>query len=139
MKNPQTTPTFKFHHLGIACKSFVQCKEIVNTFFEIKSEGDVIFDSNQDAILCLLTNEEDLKIELISGNIVQKFVNNNQNFYHTCFRVENINNAIVFLKRERKSIVISEPKPSMLFNNCVVAFLYTPIGIVELIQKNDAQ
>lgn len=136
MNKPQTAPSFKFHHIGIACDNFEQCKEMANTFFEIKSEGDIVFDSNQDAYLCLLTNEEDLKIELISGNIVKKFVGNNQNFYHTCFQVENIKNTIIFLKKERKSIVISQPKPSMLFDNCIVAFMYTPIGIVELIEDN---
>ena len=73
----------------------------------------------------------DVNIELVSGNIVEKLIKKNITYYHMCYEVDNLQEAMASFK---KSIVISGPTKAILFDNRKVVFLLTPIGIVELLE-----
>ena len=104
---------------------------------KVIDETETIFDENQNAWLCMLTLDGGAKLELISGPIVENIIKKNITYYHTCYSVVDINKAIKKLKLESRALVISEPKPGKLFNGRLAAFLHTPLGIVELIEKSD--
>ena len=120
----------KFHHIGIATKNIEKTLEWVTEHFQIINISDKVYDENQDAYVQMIETI-DVNIELISGNIVENFIKKNITYYHVCFEVDNLQEAMTSFK---KSIVISKPAKAILFDNRKVAFLYTPIGIVELLE-----
>ena len=94
---------------------------------------DIYYDENQDVDVCLLTDESGINIELVKGKTVEKFVKNKQYLYHNCWEVIDIEKTIEVFCRSG-AVLISEPKPPILFNYRRVAFLFTKIGIVELLE-----
>ena len=72
--------------------------------------------------LCLAKNEN-----------VLHYVKTKQNLYHTCWEVKDITKTIEYFCTSG-AVLISKPKPAVLFDNRKVAFLYTEIGIVELLE-----
>lgn len=121
-----------FHHLGIATKDIKKTRKWIHRHFTIIHFSDIIYDPLQTAYLQLIETV-DTVFELVSGSVVDNFINNNISYYHVCYEVESIEKSIESFE---KSIVISPPKEAILFNNRKVAFLMTPIGIVELLSKH---
>ena len=95
--------------------------------------ADVIMTYHQDAHLCILKLADGTKLELISGPPTRNFLAKSVTYYQTCYEVDDMAAAIEFLQREHRARVISEPKPATLFPNMIAAFLYSPIGIIELL------
>jgi len=127
----------KFHHIGIACKDIEVTKIFLQKSFEIKNITDTLYDEKQDVNLCILTTSDNLNIELVSGITVKPFIKKSQFLYHNCWSVKNIDISIKLLVSNGATL-ISEPKEAILFNNNKVAFLFSDIGIVELLEeKND--
>lgn len=122
----------RFHHIGIATKNIENTLKWVKSHFNVLNISDKVYDKKQDAYLQMIETS-DLNIELVSGNIVDKFVKKNITYYHICYEVSNIDKTISEFKN---SLVVSKPKEAILFNNRKVAFLLTPIGLVELLEIN---
>jgi len=123
-----------FLHLGIACDDMAACQNFIKGTMNVIAESETIFDENQNASVCLFTLSGGVQLELITGPVVTNLVKNGTTYYHTCYGVPDIEQAIFFLKKEHKASVISEIKPGKLFNGRRVVFLYTPIGIIELLE-----
>jgi methylmalonyl-CoA/ethylmalonyl-CoA epimerase len=121
----------KFHHIGIATQNIDKTLDWICSQFNVITVSDKVYDNNQDAYLQMIETI-DVRIELVSGNVVEKFIEKNITYYHVCYEVENLEESIQTFE---KSIIISKPAEAVLFNNRRVAFLMTPIGIVELLEK----
>jgi len=121
----------KFHHIGIATKDIDKTLDWVCGQFDIVTVSDKIYDKNQDAYLQMVETS-DINIELVSGNIVKKFVERNITYYHICYEVDDLDKSIFEFQQ---SMVISKPTNAVLFDNRRVAFIMTPIGIVELLER----
>ena len=119
--------SMKFHHIGIATKNIEETLEWVAEHFQIINISDKVYDENQDAYFQIIETI-DVIIELVSGNIVEKLIKKNITYYHICYEVDNLQEAMASFK---KSIVISNPTKAILFDNRKVAFLFTPIGIAS--------
>ena len=124
----------KFHHIGIACSDITKTVKFLNSTFNIINMTGIYFDKNQNVDLCLLTDDFGLNIELVSGKTVEKFVKNKQYLYHNCWEVASLEKAIKHFC-DNGAVMISEPKPAILFDNRNVSFLYTKIGIIELLEE----
>ena len=124
----------RFHHIGVACKNMQDAIVFVENTFNIQKKSKIIYLENQGVDVCLLTNDDKTNIELVSGKTIESFVKKKQLLYHSCWVVRNIDIAISSFC-DNGSTLISEPKPSLLFNNRKVAFLYTDIGILELLEE----
>ncbi|SHN33193.1 VOC family protein [Mucilaginibacter sp. OK098] len=124
----------KFHHIGVACKNIDE--EIVNIskIHTIVKQSPKVFDEQQNAELVLLTLADGTNIELISGKQVETFLKKNITYYHICFEVDDINTEIERLVNEN-AFVISPPKPALLFQNRLVAFLNVSYGMIELLNS----
>jgi len=122
----------KFHHIGIATKSLKTSLEFVKKNFEVLNVSEEIFDEKQDATLQMIETK-DLNIELVTGNVVEKLIKAKTSYYHICYEVKDINEAI---KTFSGAILVSPPTPAILFDNRLVAFLITPLGLVELLNAN---
>ena len=124
----------KFHHIGVACDNLEETKNWVKRSFPINEEEGPIFDQLQNASFITLRMEDGFLIELISGGQVANFLKKGINLYHVCYEVDHLENTIKDLKKNG-AIVISKPKPAVLLNNRRIAFLNTPLGIIELLER----
>lgn len=124
----------KFHHIGIACENIQEVIVFLENTFNIIKKSKIIWHESQGVDACLLTNADGANIELVSGKNIESFVKKKQFLYHSCWEVDNIDTAIKSFS-DNGSVLISEPTPSLLFNNRKVAFLYTSVGILELLES----
>ncbi|CEJ68296.1 hypothetical protein BN1195_00578 [Chryseobacterium oranimense G311] len=124
----------KFHHVGVACKDIQAELLSIRKLHKIIEETPVVFDENQQAELCMITVEDGLNIELVSGTPVENLLKKRISYYHICYEVDDIDQSIENLT-ENGGMLISPPKEAILFNNRKVAFLMLSYGIVELLNK----
>jgi methylmalonyl-CoA/ethylmalonyl-CoA epimerase len=122
----------KFHHIGIATQNIDKTLDWLCGQFNVISISNKVYDNNQDACLQMIETVG-VNIELVSGNMVKRFIEKNITYYHVCYEVDDLEESI---KTFEKSIVISKPVKAILFDNRRVVFLMTPIGIVELLEKD---
>jgi len=120
-----------FHHLGVATQSINNSFAFLKENFDIVEHTDIVYDPIQKAELMLVTTK-DINIELVSGEAISGFIDKQQSYYHVCYEVTDIDKSLNSFKN---SIVISSPNKAILFDNRSVVFLYTPIGLVELLEK----
>ncbi|WP_412850297.1 VOC family protein [Chryseobacterium sp. PMSZPI] len=125
----------KFHHVGVACKDIQEELEKIRKLHKIVEETPVVFDENQQAELCMVTVEDGLNIEFVSGKPVENLLKKRISYYHICYEVDDIEKTIENLT-ENGGMLISPPKEAILFNNRKVAFLMLSYGIVELLNSN---
>lgn len=124
----------KLHHIGIACKNIDEEIESISKIHHVIKQSPKLFDEAQNAELVLLTLADGTHIELISGKQVEAFVKKNITYYHLCFEVDDINAEIERLVKDR-AYLISPPKPAVLFNSRLVAFLNVSYGMIELLNS----
>lgn len=129
--------SFKFHHIGVAVKDINKTAAVyVEGGYE---KSDIIFDPVQNVYICWLTKDGMPTVELLAPvdesspqcNILDK---NGVTPYHTCYVVENIDQAIKEL-RKQKYVLVSKPVEAVAIHNCKVAFLHhRHIGLIELVE-----
>ena len=126
----------KFQHVGITVEDIdsglQMWKEI---FIDVLEQLSVkkCFDPLQEVELCLF-EAGNLKIELVSGEKVKNFLRRGTKIYHICFEVDNLERKIENLIN-KGCILVSPPKPAVLFEGRRVAFLITPMGfLIELLE-----
>src|SRR5665213_2491803 len=124
----------KFHHVGIACKNIDEEIANISKIHQVIHQSTKVFDQEQNAELVLLTLADGTKLELISGEQVETLLKKNITYYHLCFEVDDINTEIDRLVNEG-AFLISAPKPAILFNNRLVAFLNVSYGMIELLNS----
>jgi methylmalonyl-CoA/ethylmalonyl-CoA epimerase len=122
----------KLHHIGIACENIEEEMASISRVNSVRECTPVVYDPEQDATVVLLTLEDGSRIELITGRQVETMLNKNITYYHLCFEVGNIDEEIDRLVAEG-AILLSPPKPALLFNGRRVAFLHVTYGIIELL------
>jgi len=123
-----------FHHRGVACKDIEQSISTIDKIFQIEEISNMVYDEKQKANLCMIKTKNNISIELISGDIVENLLKKGINYYHTCYMVKNIEEKIKELQNSN-CVLISNPKEAILFENKKVAFLYTPFGMIELLEE----
>src|ERR1700735_3656461 len=124
----------KFHHVGIACKNIDEEIANISKIHQVIEQSQKVFDEEQNAELVLLTLADGTKLELISGKQVETFLKKNITYYHLCFEVPDIRMEVDRLIGDH-AILLSPPKPAILFDNREVAFLTVSYGIIELLSK----
>lgn len=135
----------KFHHYGLALKKFDSAVEFHNNLGYKCSKP--IVDPLQKVELILCTSDKNPTVELVKPISDQSPINNylknyNEMFYHVCYEIDNFEKCIEKIfpkesqKKNLKTVVISSPKPAILFNNRLVAFYYVEdLGVIEVLQK----
>ncbi len=124
----------KFHHVGIACRDLNETKEWVRVTHPIVEETGPVNDELQNASFITLRTQDGLLIELIAGEQVANILKKGVSLYHICYEVRDLDKTIRDFTAQG-SLVISAPKPSTLFHGRRIAFLNTPLGIIELLEE----
>lgn len=75
------------------------------------------------------------RIELVSGKVVQNILTEFDDFklYHVCYEVPDIRTALAS-HVNAGGVVVSDPKPAILFKGKLVCFIQMPLGLIELLQ-----
>jgi len=123
----------RFHHIGIACSDIDRKNKEIRELYSIKEETPVVHDENQQACVCMLTLLSGINLELVSGGPVDNLLKKEFSYYHICFEVEDLEKAISNFEK-KGAILVSPPKPAILFKGKKVAFLYTTTGLVEFLE-----
>ncbi len=123
-----------FHHIGIATNNIEETLSKLDKYFNIIDVSATVYDANQDANLCMITLDDNVKIELISGKVVDNILKKRQYLYHTCYLVDDIDKTINSLIQDG-AFLVREPKEAILFNNRKVAFLMWDLGLIELLEE----
>lgn len=123
----------QLHHLGYACLDISAAIQVVQKNYKVLSISDVVFDPYQNTHLCIATLEDGSRLELVSGPPVQSYIKNDiLNFYHTCYEVDDFWAEFSGLKASG-AVLIGEPCPAIIFNNRLVCFFKTDMGLIELL------
>ena len=128
----------RFHHIGVAVFRIENAKPFYIS--QGYSEEISIFDPEQNVDVCVLRNGAMPCIELLAPHDEQSPINNilkklGATPYHICYEVDNMEESIALLKKER-FLPVSKPKVSNAFNNHRVCFLIKKdIGLIEIIEK----
>lgn len=122
----------KLHHVGVACANIEEEMVSIKRLHNVIAETSVVFDEQQNAQLVMLTLSDGSNIELIAGKQVENLVKKRISYYHLCYEVDDINATIEDLVG-KGAMLVSSPKPAILFNNRKVAFLYVSYGLIELL------
>lgn len=127
----------EYHHIGIACA------DIDATAMQYEAlgykKGSKIIDELQDIEICFLEHDSMPRLELLgavneNSPVVQTLQKSGTSPYHICYTVENIDESIKKLKKQ-KFLVVSKSKPACALDNHEVAFLYhKDVGLIELLQ-----
>lgn len=129
--------SFRFHHIGVAVKDMEKTAAVyVQGGYKRTS---VVFDAAQNVNICWLTKDNMPTVELLApvdetSPICKTLEKNGVTPYHTCYIVENIENAVVEL-RKMKYVVVVKPVEAPAITNCKVCFLFNKnIGLIELVE-----
>lgn len=130
----------KFNHLGIAVKNFNKCLKFYTSLGYRNSKPTI--ELNQNVEIIMLISDLMPNIELVKSINEESPVNNllkknNENIYHICYEVENLQEVLKLIKKSVGRIIcVSKPKEAIIFNNRLVSFYYIKdIGIVEFLEK----
>lgn len=126
----------EFHHVGIACRNIQEEIISISKIHKILDISPIVFDREQKAELCIIKIAEGINIELISGEQVENLIKKRITYYHLCFKTDNIKIEIERLQNSG-ALLVSEPKPAILFENRKVAFLQVSYGLIELVEKGN--
>ena len=124
----------KFHHIGIATDNPKNAEKFIRSTHKVLNKEGPIFDENLNATLSIFNLEEGASLELVEGIAVQGILKKRVNIYHFCYEVESINMKLKSFQESGGRTII-DPTPAKLFDNRLVAFVLTPLGIIELLNS----
>jgi methylmalonyl-CoA/ethylmalonyl-CoA epimerase len=123
------------HHLGVAVRSIAQGRQFVERSFPVTDSLGPIWDPGLKAELLLLSIDGTTAIELVAGPAVEKVLARGVVLYHMCYEVDDLKLALADL-RAAGGLVVIPPTPAVLFQGRLVAFVHSPIGLVELLERS---
>ena len=124
----------KIHHIGIACSDIEEALADFSRYHPIVKRSEVVYDELQKAELCMVYTDTGLDVEFIAGEQVARLVKKGISYYHLCYEVDDLD-AVLSESVGKGAMIISEPKPAVLFDGRRVAFVYLPYGLVEFVEK----
>ncbi len=129
-----------FHHIGVATSNLeasIECYEKLG--YQLKDEV-IVTDPIQNVRIAFVKRDQHPWIELIAPVDEDSPVNailkkSGTSPYHTCYEVEDIDQMIVDLKKQR-FVVVQKPVPAVAFENRRISFLFhRHTGLIELVEK----
>lgn len=127
-----------FHHIGIAVPDIDASAAVYQQAGYKKSETQ--YDSLQNVYICFLSKEGMPLVELLapadaSSPVCNTLEKMGVTPYHICYQVENIEQAIIEL-RKKHYVVVKRPEIAVAIDNHKVCFVYNKlVGLIELVEK----
>lgn len=129
--------SFRFHHIGVAVKDIDATAAIYEGAGYRMS--DIVFDPIQNVNICWLTKDGMPIVELLApvdetSPVCKTLEKNGVIPYHCCYVVEDMENAVKELRKERY-VLTNKPAEAVAFCGSRVCFLYHKnVGLIELVE-----
>lgn len=129
------------HHIGIVVEDIITASEKYMRIFGYKPESDVVEETSQK-VLVRFFSFHDYHFELIQplgkDSPVSSFLARKGKINHVCYLSDNLDESILYFRKEYGAILTSGPEQSRSVENCIFAFLAKPDGeVIELVQIQD--
>jgi len=127
-----------FHHLGIAVFDIDATAQIYQQAGYTKTETK--YDPLQNVYICFLSKPNMPMIELLAPKdetspVCKTLERSGVTPYHNCYEVDDVEDAVVKLRR-MGYILVKRPEIATAICNRKVCFLYNKnIGLIELLEK----
>jgi methylmalonyl-CoA/ethylmalonyl-CoA epimerase len=124
----------KLHHVGIAVAAIDEGARQARKFYaeQIINEIGPVHDPLQDADLQLFEFRDGSRLELVAGQPAQSALRRGSTLHHVCYEVHSLEAAVAEW-HGRGAVLVSPPKPAVLFGFRMVAFVLTPMGLTEFL------
>ncbi len=130
--------SFRFHHLGVAVVNIqITANEYVRFGYKMSS---VTYDPIYNVNICWLTKEGMPMVELLepmddTSPVNKTLKKNGVTPYHTCYIVENLDETIAALRKQRY-VLACKPVEAVAISRCRVCFLFNKnVGLIELVES----
>ena len=129
--------SLKFHHIGVAVKD-ISATAAIYVAGGYKQSA-TIYDPEQNVNICWLTKAGMPVVELLepvdeTSPVNKTLEKNGVITYHTCYIVDDIEQAVKDL-RKMKYVIVSRPVEAVAIHGCKVSFLYNKnVGLIELVE-----
>ena len=127
----------RFHHTGMVAKNIAETYTDLREHSPVEALSDVVYDPEQRVRLQLL-DVGGLALELVEDHgagPAASWLRRGCKLYHICFEVDDLD-AHLDSALQRGCIVVSLPKPAVLFHGRRVAFVMDPnLGLLEFLEK----
>jgi methylmalonyl-CoA/ethylmalonyl-CoA epimerase len=130
--------SFLFHHIGYVVNNI----EITSEYY-IRANwslSDIQIDEKQNVRIAFLSRQDMPLIELIEpvdkdSPVVRTLKKMGVSPYHVCYEVDDINTAVIELKKQ-KYVPLFDPVEAVALNNKKICFLYNKnVGLIEIVEK----
>jgi len=128
-----------FHHIGIAVTNIEKTVAIYGALGFIATEP--IIDPVQNVRICFLEKQDTPLYELVEAINETSPVNKTLDKigvspYHICYEVDNMDEAINDLRKQRY-LLLQTPVPAVALNNRKICFMFhTDVGLIELLSRD---
>ena len=129
---------FRFHHIGVAVKSIDKTATIYEQGGYCRSK--ITLDPIQNVNICWLLKDGMPMVELLepiddSSPVCKTLEKNGVTPYHTCYIVDNIDKAIIELRKQRY-VQVSQPVEAVAISGSMVCFMFNKnVGLIELVES----
>ena len=130
--------SFRFHHIGIAVKDIAKTAKVYEHGGYTRSV--TTHDPVQNVNICWLKRAGMPLIELVepvgaTSPICKILEKSGVTPYHTCYEVDDIEEAIAELRREHY-VQVSKPSRATAISGCRVSFMYNKdVGLIEIAES----
>ena len=131
-------PSLSFHHIGYAVFEITQtAAHYVDAGWSLSS---IVDDPYQKCKIAFLRREGFPTIELVEqfdngGSTLNNFLKNGVTPYHICYEVQDIQDSIAEL-RKQKYLLLFNPVPAIALDNRLICYMMHPqVGLIELLQR----
>ncbi len=134
-----TIPTMKLHHVGVVVNDVHKSIEEFIRRYGAEVASEILDDQLQQATVVLLSVGSTSYIELVApygaSSPLHRAVKRKTPIHHICFEVPNVVEAMSALRAD-KMVTVSDPKPAVLFDGRVVAWMWDSSNLlVELLEE----
>jgi methylmalonyl-CoA/ethylmalonyl-CoA epimerase len=123
-----------FHHIGVACSDIDKAAKHFRLAYDVTSDTGTVYDPLQKAHVRLFNEGQPGAIELVAGPAVATILTHRTSYYHVCYTTPDLPLTIE-RARQVGAMCISGPTPAILFGGRRVAFVFTPLGLVEFLEE----
>ncbi|MGM9868301.1 MAG: VOC family protein [Sodaliphilus sp.] len=130
-------PNFKFHHIGVAVFSIEKTAKVYAVGGYTASV--TVFDPIQNVNICFLHKENMPTVELLEpvdehSPVVATLKKSGVTPYHTCYEVENMDEATATL-RQNKFLPVGKRAAAVAFGGRNVQFFFhKDVGLIEIVE-----
>jgi len=129
----------KLHHIAYVCKNVEQKAEYFCQILGFRKSTETIIDEYQSVKIMFLKSDDGTLIELLEpvgqNSPIKRYLSKNGGLYHLCFEVDDLEQTIQNVTKNKKSFLVKPPAQAPAIENRKVAFVVTDqADLIEFVE-----